>query len=380
VRPARTFSRIAFVLLLATFAACARDKAGGADNANAAQSNAPAAARPSRAQQANARSFAGSLGDNLAVEMALGREGDVLSGSYHYVGRKGKLTLEGVVGREGNFSLQEFDENGSQSGVFNGRWGEDDTGAAELTGTWTKPDGSGPLPFTLTELPVELNAGFSLSSEKIEEKNGRRHYEIDAEYPQLAGGGAHVAEFNRRARALAAGQVAEFKKGVEDWTGAPGEVGSYIDVGYRLGLGADDLVSVLFLVDTFYSGAAHPNHESAALNFDLRHGRALRLADLFKPSALYLRAVSDYCIRDLKRQMRASDMEDPSAMDADIEEGAKPDAKNFRSWLLTRRGIEFTFDPYQVGPYAAGPQRVLVPYAALKDLINPEGPAGRFVK
>lgn len=380
MKPAKTFSRLAFVVLLASSAACARGKGDAADGANASVNAEQAGARPARAQQANARSFTGSIGDHLAVEMVLGRGGDVLSGSYRYVGRKGKLTLEGTVTREGDFSLQEFDENGNQSGLFKGRWGEDDTGAAELTGTWTKPDGSGPLPFTLAELPVESNAGFSLSSETIEEKNDRRHYEVSAEYPQLAGGGARVAEFNRRARALAAAQVAEFKKGVDDGTGVPGDAGSYIDVGYRVGLGADDIFSVLFVINTYYSGAAHPNHETAALNFDLRHGRALRLADLFKPSALYLRALSDYCIRDLKRQMRESDMEDPSAMDADIEEGAKPDAKNFKSWLLTRRGLEITFDPYQVGPYAAGPQRVLVPYAALKDLINPEGPAGRFVR
>jgi hypothetical protein len=45
-----------------------------------------------------------------------------------------------------------------------------------------------------------------------------------------------------------------------------------------------------------------------------------------------------------------------------------------------RRGLGINFDSYQVGPYAAGPQFVLVPYSALKDLINPEGPIAQFAK
>jgi len=42
--------------------------------------------------------------------------------------------------------------------------------------------------------------------------------------------------------------------------------------------------------------------------------------------------------------------------------------------------LGINFDAYQVGPYAAGPQYVLVPYSALKDVINPDGPVGQFAK
>jgi hypothetical protein len=38
------------------------------------------------------------------------------------------------------------------------------------------------------------------------------------------------------------------------------------------------------------------------------------------------------------------------------------------------------FDPYQVGPYAAGPQYVLVPYSTLKDIIKSDGPVGALAK
>ena len=64
----------------------------------------------------------------------------------------------------------------------------------------------------------------------------------------------------------------------------------------------------------------------------------------------------------------------------EIERGAAPSAKNYQSWTITRSGLGINFDAYQVGAYAAGPQFVMVPYSALKDLINPDGPIAQFAK
>jgi hypothetical protein len=67
-------------------------------------------------------------------------------------------------------------------------------------------------------------------------------------------------------------------------------------------------------------------------------------------------------------------------LDEEIQNGAAPNAKNYQNWTITRKGLGINFDAYQVGPYAAGPQYVLVPYSSLKDLINPEGPVGQLAK
>jgi hypothetical protein len=101
------------------------------------------------------------------------------------------------------------------------------------------------------------------------------------------------------------------------------------------------------------------------------------LADLFNPGAKYLQAISNYCIEDLKKQSKGAEgMLDESS----IKSGAAPSAKNYQSWTITKKGLGINFDAYQVGPYAAGPQFVTVPYSALKELINPEGPIGQFVQ
>jgi hypothetical protein len=42
--------------------------------------------------------------------------------------------------------------------------------------------------------------------------------------------------------------------------------------------------------------------------------------------------------------------------------------------------LGITFDPYQVAAYAAGPQNVLVPFSALKEIIKPDGIVTQFVK
>jgi hypothetical protein len=146
-------------------------------------------------------------------------------------------------------------------------------------------------------------------------------------------------------------------------------------VAYTLILAQDDLISVKFDVGSYYQGAAHPNSYSDVINYDLKNGKQLKLSDLFKPGAKYLHAIADYSIADLKKQATAKGL-----TDEEIASGAAPQAKNYERWNIMKTGIGISFDAYQVGPYAAGPQFVTVPYSALKDMINPEGPIAQFAK
>jgi hypothetical protein len=63
-----------------------------------------------------------------------------------------------------------------------------------------------------------------------------------------------------------------------------------------------------------------------------------------------------------------------------IQSGAAAEAKNYQSWTITKKGLGINFDAYQVGPYAAGRQYVLLPYSAIKELIKPDGPVAPLVK
>ena len=331
--------------------------------------------------------FKGSIGSSLDLQMKLVRTGDQLAGSYFYQKIGTRINLRGNVDKNGNLTLEEFDQAGKQTGLFKGIWTVDPSdGLIKLAGNWSKPPGDKgsekKTAFSVHEEPIAFTGDVEIASKSIKESNKKLMYEIDAQYPQLTGGdNPNFEKFNQAARASVTRKVAGFKKDMqpegedEEEPRPEGSMGSDLSVGYDVLLAQDDLVSIKFDVSTYFQGAAHPNSYADVLNFDLKNGKQLKLSDLFKPGAKYLPAIAAYCINDLKKQAK-----DKGLLDEEIEKGAAAKSDNYESWTITKRGLSIHFDPYQVAPYAAGPQFVLVPYSTLKDLINPEGPIAQFAK
>lgn len=320
--------------------------------------------------------------------MKLVRTGDQLAGSYFYQKIGTRIDLRGNVDNNGNLTLDEFDSTGKQTGLFKGIWTVDQKdGLITLAGNWSKPlneKGSDKkTAFSLHEEPITFTGDVDLVSKQIKESNKKLNYEIAAQYPQLTGGNnPNLEKFNQAARGAVTRKVAGFKKDMAPEEGENTEetrpsdsMGSDLTISYTVALAQDDLVSIDFEVSSYFQGAAHPNSYSDTLNYDLKNGKLLKLADLFKPGAKYLQAIANYCIADLKKQATEKGLQPE-----EIEKGAAAKSDNYLSWTLTKRGLGIGFDPYQVGPYAVGPQYVLVPYSDLKDLINPEGPIGQFAK
>ena len=324
--------------------------------------------------------FRGSIGSALGLQMKLIREGQKLIGSYYYQKVGQKIDLRGTIDQANNVALEEFDDNGKQTGVFKGLWTIDEAGLIGIAGNWTRPDGDKQTAFSLHQEPIEFSGPVEIAGKQIKEKNKQLQYEIDVDYPQITGSTNTAAgKFNQQAKALVNEEVRSFRAAMTDLAEDELETttGSDLGIGYTVALANDDLISIDFGVGGYYRGAAHPNSHSRVLNFDLKNGKLLKLADLFKPESRYLQVISDYCVKDLQKQSKSKDnMLD----DASIRSGASASAKNYQSWTITKRGLGINFDSYQVGPYAAGPQFVLVPYAAIKEAIKPDGPIGAFVK
>ncbi len=334
---------------------------------------------------AQTKHFKGSIGSSLDLQMKLVRTGDQLAGSYFYQKVGTRIDLRGNVDKDGNLTLEEFDKSGKQTGLFKGLWAVDASdGLATLAGNWSKPpnekDSDKKTAFSVHEEPIAFTGDVDLELKQIKESNKKLMYDIDARYPQLTGGSnPNFEKFNQVVRGSVVKRVAGFKKDMAPEEGEEprpeGSMGSDLNVSYEVALAQDDLISVGFSVGSYYQGAAHPNTFSEAVNYDLKNGKQLKLSDLFKPGAKYLQAIANYCIADLKKQAK-----DKGLLDEEIQNGAAPNAKNYQSWTITKKGLGINFDAYQVGPYAAGPQYVLVPYSSLKDVINPEGPVGQFAK
>ena len=330
------------------------------------------------------RYFKGSIGSALGLQMKLVRESDKLTGTYFYQKVGKKIDVRGTVDSGNNVVLEEFDANSKQTGVFKGVWKTGDDGLIEIAGNWTKPNSNKATVFSLQQEPIEFTNGVEIIARQIKENNKKLKYEIDAEYPQLTGStDPNFEKFNQAARGLVTKQVSGFRKQMTENAGAENpvdsETGSDLGAGFTIALAQDDLISVQFDIGGYSAGAAHPNSYTDVINFDLRNGKQLKLSDLFKPGAKYLPALSSYCVQDLKKQSKKKGAD--GMLDDDwIQRGAGSDANNFRSWTITKNGLGINFDSYQVGPYAAGPQYVRVPYTALKEIIKPDGPVAQFAK
>jgi hypothetical protein len=136
--------------------------------------------------------------------------------------------------------------------------------------------------------------------------------------------------------------------------------------------GGHELISILF-EDFAYLGGAHPGTFYVALNYDASTGKTLALQDLFKPGTNYLDLLSSLSIAELQTR---TDM----LFDDFDTNGATPLEENYRVWAFTPQGLLVVFPEYQVAPYAAGAQTVLIPYDALAAYLDPAGPLSSFAK
>lgn len=381
---------IVFLLLIALVAAGCRKSS---TSAPAAPATTPAQAEQplnhvvgGATPPPQTKHFKGSIGSTLDLQMKLVRDGDKLTGSYFYQKVGTRITLRGTVDKDGNLTLEEFDPSGKQTGVFKGLWRvEPDDNLITLAGNWSKPPGEKgddrKTAFSVHEEPINFSGDVDVVAKSVKENNKKLMYEIDAQYPQFTGGNnPNLEKFNQLARTLVMKLVSGFKKDMAPEEGdeprPEGSMGSDLGIGYTIKLAQDDLVSVQFDIGSYYQGAAHPNSYTETLNYDLKNGKQLRLADLFKPGSKYLQTLSTLCVADLQKQWKEKNAE---VIDDMLKEGSAPAAKNYESWTITKRGIGINFDPYQVAPYAVGPQFVMVPYSALKELIKPDGPVAHFV-
>ncbi len=325
--------------------------------------------------QSAARTFRGNIADSR-VEINLTRDGGNLSGSYFYT-RVGKpLKLQGTIDADGNFKLTELDATGKKTGEFSGKWLEEaNENGVSLEGEWRKPGSKSAddsLSFYASEQMIDVSGAAKITSKNFAEKNKPKRFDITVEYPEITGvDAAATVRFNQLSKQMAMSFIADFRKDMMARTAAdlknlPAEMNNYLEANYSVQWANDRLISVRF-TDSVFEGGAHPNYSTRTLNFDLKSGKEIKLADLFQPKSAYLKAISDYSIADLKKQV--SEMSD----DDWIAKGAGASEENYSSWNLTKKGLMINFDPYQVAAYAVGAPTVIIPYDKLQTVLRKDG-------
>ncbi len=235
------------------------------------------------------------------------------------------------------------------------------------------PNDSGELPTSspassLTTPPSRqyLSLGSVISSQSGKAPD----YTINVDIPVMNGSNdPRVVAFNQALSQIIQKQVEAFKKSLKDAPVTPISAGSSFTLEYTLVSQSDHVVSLQLKIDQYIDGAAHPFHYTVVFNYDLSLGQEIGLEQLFVPGANYLQTISDACKAELAKRDIGFDAQ---------QHGADPTSENYRNWNISAEGLVITFDEYQVAAYAAGPQMVVVPYAVLKDIIDPQGALAEF--
>ena len=228
--------------------------------------------------------------------------------------------------------------------------------------------------FVPTSVPL-ISQQVTLVSVPFSETNPGNNfptYTITSQIPQLTGSDdPRVTAFNQRLNDLVVKEVDMWRQSFQELRVTPNSTGSSLDLKYTAISQMGDLWSFKFDSSFYADAAAHPGLNSMTLNYDLNQGKELTLGDLFLPNSNYLEVISNYCVAELSKQQ---------FFDGPFTEGAKPTPDNYRNWNIASDGLLITFDTYQVGPGAAGPQQVKVPYTELKSIINPQGPLAGVIR
>lgn len=227
----------------------------------------------------------------------------------------------------------------------------------------TEPSVVSDVPSIVPPTPL-LSEVISISSELFTETGDKPIYTITAQIPVAQGADAlRLAGFNAVLRKTADDQIIPFRDSVLTLSPLdPISAGSSFNLQYNVVGQALDYWSIKYEIDTYFDGAAHPAHYSATVNYDLDRDRPLTLDELFTPGSNYLQVIADYCKAELTKRDLGFD---------GFASGADPLPENYMRWNISKEGLVITFDEYQVAPYAAGPQVVVIPIAQIQNVVVP---------
>ncbi len=191
-------------------------------------------------------------------------------------------------------------------------------------------------------------------------RQDNQYYAITAEYPVT-----RDARTSDILKAFVEDQIAQF---IEDtsWVMDPSIDSSSrgvlsLDITYQETI-ATRANTYVFTIAS-YTGGAHGLQATRTYAFNEK-GEVITLEKLFTNGAKGLETIATFVERELVKK----NISDASW----IAEGTRPVTDNYQNFVIIDNGVTFIFDAYQVAPYSAGTQSILVPTSAFKGIANPE--------
>ena len=207
--------------------------------------------------------------------------------------------------------------------------------------------------------------------------------DVKVTYPVIPGTSEGVKNANASIRADIGAKVSRFESDAKEnapiGTDLPKEVKSTVTGSPAIEDQTDRYISIFMGMEWYLRGAAHPSHTIDTYVYDFEQDKLVSPREFFKDGSDYLGVLSRLSKEDLLKQSREGDLGFIFQEDM-VTEGTLPTAENFKRILPLKDGLAIYFDEYQVAPYAAGPQQVVIPYSKLQDIIDQNGVLGVYLK
>ena len=322
----------------------------------------------------------GNIGGNLLITMDLARQDSIVSGSYYYDKYGEPITITGRVSSDDEFTFFEVDKNYEQIGQFTGRF----ISREVFEGTWSSLKKKKSLPFNLKE----TKQGFAeisfekfykencAAKEKNKQNNNKDEYGfygdtlcsyIDINLVKVSANNPSVSKsINWSIVNSICGDANKKYNSINNYLNSIDEEGSefFVSIEHDCSVvtNDNDILCISSWVSQYNGGAAHPVSDGVYLNFDIQTGQTIKLNQILKPNFSFR----------LNRIAEKKFMAEYGSGDFvwDFVPGQFKLNENF---AITKTGLLFLFNQYEIGPYAAGAPEVFIPFREIEDLINPNG-------
>lgn len=127
-----------------------------------------------------------------------------------------------------------------------------------------------------------------------------------------------------------------------------------INIIYSIESNSTHVISVIFYINSYMSGGAHPSTLVKTLNFI--DGEEVSLEQLFKTKSNYLSTIFQYCYINLSKILPTIDKDY-------LNDIIEPTRFHYRNWFLNKTGLIIVFEPFSTfDPITF----VTIPYTTLK--------------
>ena len=315
------------------------------------------------------KKFSGTIG-NYPIVVDLIKNKKRIYGTYYYVKMGIPIQISGEEKEKNKFSLNEYDNKGELTGTFECVF----VSESVIEGTWQNPKTKKLLSVKLQEAvlnypTIQLNKNYTEDCERVKKNKLKPSNEIEYHDTLCSTLSIETAEINfknklvqdkinQKLLELLIGK--EFKS-IEDFKAV--NFKSDAESGINQELICDPamvdakVLSFSFINYTYYFGAAHPGTYISYANFDLSTGNILKLENLL--------------INNFKKELNAiaekKFIKEYGNEGWDFEPGKFTITENF---LISPSGLIFTFNQYEIGPYAVGSPTFVIAYKEIAHLFN----------